>query len=580
MNPTKLTTKLEGFRTRNSANHCYVNKDIYRIFYSRELYYIAYNKIKSNDGAETLGSDNTSLHGFCEEWIDELISSLRDESYRPNPNKTVYIPKKNGKMRKLSFPNGKDKLIQECIRMILECIYEPTFSNFSHGFRPHRSIDSAIAQIDTWKSTTWFMEGDIKACFDEVDHNVLIDILQERVNDVRFINLIRKLLNAGYFDTDLSFHKSKQGAMQGSSCSPILANIYLDKLDRFMEDIIERDTKGNYRKQNPIYASLLYKLKKAQANDDDSLVKSLTKQLKDVKSIDIMDSSFRRVKYVRYADDFLIGIIANKAYVKQLKQEIKVFLEEVLHLRLSDEKTKITNASDGAISFLGFLISKPKSHIAIELNKKDMIQKLHQNGMCESNGYPIGITYLLRNPIEEIITYGNQVLRGLLYSKQGCHNYYEGWRIQYIIQYSIAKTIARKYNISMKNVFKKYGDRLTYTYTNAKGMVKTIRLALFKSFKRNKYYFSEWLHKIKEPLIQNYKTSNPMAKKCSICGNPQNQKMFHRKRKKLLKSPYTHIEHYMVSINRRQICVCSECFDKLSSNQLEYNQINQNRKHI
>lgn len=134
-------------------------------------------------------------------------------------------------MRKLSFPNGKDKLIQECVRMILECIYEPTFSNFSHDFRPLLSIDSAIAQISTWKSTTWFIEGDIKACFDEVDHNVLIDILQERVNDVRFINLIRKLLKAGYFDTDLSFYKSQQGAMQGSSCSPILANIYLDKLD-------------------------------------------------------------------------------------------------------------------------------------------------------------------------------------------------------------------------------------------------------------------------------------------------------------------------------------------------------------
>lgn len=580
MNPTRLTTKLEGFRNRNSANHCYVNKDIYRIFYSRELYYIAYNKIKSNDGAETRGSDGTSLHGFCEEWIDELISSLRDESYQPNPNKTVYIPKKNGKMRKLSFPNGKDKLIQECVRMILECIYEPTFSNFSHGFRPLRSIDSVIAQISTWKGTTWFIEGDIKACFDEVDHNVLIDILQERVNDVRFINLIRKLLKAGYFDTNLSFNKSQQGAMQGSSCSPILANIYLDKLDRFMDDIIERDTKGNYRKQNPIYASLLYKLKKAKANQDDSSVKSLSKQLKGVPSTDVMDSTFRRVKYVRYADDFLIGIIANKAYAKQLKQDIKQFLEEVLHLRLSDEKTKITNASDGTISFLGYLIANQKSHLTIELNSKDMIQKLHQNGMCERNGYPIGVTSLLRDPIEEIITYGNQVLRGLLYSKQGCHNYYEGWRIQYIIQYSIAKTIARKYNISMKQVFKKYGDKLTYTYTNAKGIVKTIRLALFKSFKRNKYYFSEWLRKIKEPITQNYSTTNPLAKKCHVCGNPLNHKMFHRKRKKLLKSPYTHIEHYMLEINRRQICVCSECFDKLSHNQLEYNQINQNRKLI
>ena len=580
MNPTRLTTKLEGFRTRNSDNHCYMNKDIYRLLYSKELYIIAYNNIKSNDGAETVGSDGTSLHGFCEEWIDELITSIRDESYQPNPNKTVYIPKKNGKMRKLSFPNGKDKLIQECIRIILECIYEPTFANSSHGFRPQRSVESAIAQINTWTATIWFIEGDIKACFDDVDHQVLIDILRERIADIRFLNLIRKLLKAGYLDTDLSLHKDKKGTNQGSSCSPILANIYLSKLDSFMEKVIARDTKGKYRKQNPKYAHLHYQIKKAKQNNDDSLVKSLTKQLKEKSSVDLMDNNFLRVKYVRYADDFLIGIIADKNYAKQLKQEIKIFLMEELHLQLSDEKTKITNASDGTIDFLGYQIGKHNSHLSIQINVKDMIHKLHQNGMCKGNGSPVGITYLFRNPIEEIIVYGNQVLRGLLYSKQGCHNYYEGWRIQYIIQFSIAKTIARKFDISIKKVFKKYGKQLTYTYTNAKGIEKTIRLALFTSFKRNKYFFSDWLSKIKKPIDYKYNVTNPLSRNCYICGNPQNHKMFHRQRKKILKPPYTHIVRFMLTINRRQICVCSQCFDKLSNQELEYNQISHYRKLI
>jgi len=228
MSQTKLTTKLEGFRTRNSQNNCYLNKDIYRLLYSRDIYYIAYQNIKSNDGAETEGSDGTSLHGFCEEWMDDIILSLRDESYRPSPSRTTYIPKKNGKMRKLSFPNGKDKLVQECVRIILECIYEPTFSNLSHGFRPNRSIHSAIAQIETWKSATWFIEGDISQCFDDVDHRVLESILRERINDERFIRLINKLLKAGYLDTEPQFHKTKLGTGQGSICSPILANIYLD----------------------------------------------------------------------------------------------------------------------------------------------------------------------------------------------------------------------------------------------------------------------------------------------------------------------------------------------------------------
>ncbi|WP_021167673.1 Group II intron-encoded protein LtrA [Sporomusa ovata DSM 2662] len=164
---------MEGYRRRNAANHEYVNSDLYRLFYDKDLYIIAYNSVKSNDGAETSGSDGTSRHGFCQEWVAELIAAMRAEAYQPQPNKTMMIPKSNGKMRKLSFPNGKDKLVQEAIRIILECIYEPTFSGLSHGFRPKRSTQSAIAEVETWNGTIWFLEGDITACFDEIDHRIL-----------------------------------------------------------------------------------------------------------------------------------------------------------------------------------------------------------------------------------------------------------------------------------------------------------------------------------------------------------------------------------------------------------------------
>lgn len=358
MSHQQLLTKLEGFRSRNSANHCYNNKDVYRLLYDRDFYYIAYNNIKSNDGAETDGSDNTSLHGFCEEWIDKLISSFRNESYQPLPNRITYIPKKNGKFRKLSFPNGKDKIVQECIRIILECIYEPTFSNLSHGFRPGRSVHSALAQVSTWHATTWFVEGDISACFDEIDHHVLASILSERICDSRFIRLINKLLKAGYLDTDFNFQSTKQGNAQGSCTSPILANIYLDKFDRFMETVIARDTCGNYRKQNPVYAKLRYQLKKAEQEHNVHEIKRLRKELKTTRSSDIFDPSFRRIHYVRYADDFLIGTISSKQYAQSLKQEIKGFLENVLHLRLSEEKTMITHARNEQAHFLGYLISR------------------------------------------------------------------------------------------------------------------------------------------------------------------------------------------------------------------------------
>ena len=581
MNNKKLSNKLEGLRSRNHVNHEYINKDLYRILYSRDIYYIAYNAIRTNDGAETAGSDGTSLHGFCEEWIDDIIASLRDESYQPNPSRTTYIPKKNGKLRKLSFPNGKDKLVQECIRTILECIYESSFSDLSHGFRPGRSIQSAIAQIESFNGVTWFIEGDISACFDEVDHRILEAILRERINDERFIRLINKLLKAGYLDTDFNFQHTDLGTGQGSICSPILANIYLDKLDRYMEQVIERDTLGKYRKQNPEYSRARYMLKKAKAKGDKSAVKSSVKKLKTIQSVDVMDSNFRRVRYVRYADDFLIGTISDKSYAQKLKTEISNFLSDVLHLRLSDEKTKITNAKHEKVPFLGFYISKPSTlYINIEMNVENMIRKLHQNGICNENGWPIGITKLLLLPVQEIIKYGNQVLRGLLNGQQGCHNFHKGWRIQYIIHYAIAKTLARKFDISMKKVFKKYGNSLTFSYLNTKGIAKTVSFALFKSFKRNRYFFAEWFAKIKEPIVFKYDERNLLRRTCYICDSSHQRKMFHRRRKKLIKRPYPHIISEILRINRRQLCLCSSCFEKANNNALELNQITKLRKSI
>lgn len=193
---------------------------------------------------------------------------------------------------------------------------------------------------------------------------------------------------------------------------------------------------------------------------------------------------------------------------------------------------------------------------------------------------PKGITKLFRNPIENIIKYGNQVLRGVLYNNQGTHNFYEGWRIQYIIQYSVAKTIARKHDISMKQVFKKYGDSLRYTFTNSKGMEKEISLAMFRSFKRNKEFFKDWIFKLKEPVEVTYKDRNPLKAKCYICAETQNRRMFHRKRKSLIPKPYLHIEKEMIRINRRQVCLCATCFKQVANNELEYNQITKLRKLI
>jgi len=587
MEQSKLVERLEGYRRRNSVNPCYVNSDLYRLFYSRDLYIVAYNSVKSNDGAETSGADGTSLHGFCEEWITELISSMRDESYQPQPNRTTMIPKKNGKMRKLSFPNGKDKLVQEAIRIILECIYEPTFSNLSYGFRPKRSTQGALAEVETWKGTVWFIEGDISACFDEINHRILESILRERIDDERLIRLINKILKAGYFDMQHTFQRTKTGNAQGSCCSPILCNIYLDKLDRFMENVIDSDTTGNYRKQNPDYSKARYLYRKAVSNGSDTkTIKQLNYTMANLPSSDRYDPNFRRVKYVRYADDFLIGVIAPKAYAVDLKRKIKEFLNNELSLRLSDEKTKITHAAENEVTFLGYIIRKGTgkhckfhsnpfdSTLRVFMNTEGILRKLRENGMCKGNGYPIGISRLLREPPEEIIKYGNQVLRGLLTQQRGCYNFFEGWRIQYVVMFSIAKTLARKFDISLKKVFARFGSSLSVSYRNAKDKACSVSLALYKSFARQKDFFA----KIKSALISvplpKYNLMNPLTRVCYICGNPRlHVSMYHRKTKKKIVKPCSPIVTVMLAINRRQIALCGHCFANVEADRFQLNQL-------
>jgi len=588
MEQSKLMQKLEGYRRRNAANHEYVNSDLYRLFYDKDLYIIAYNSVKSNDGAETSGSNGTSLHGFCQEWITELIAAMRAESYQPQPNKTMMIPKSNGKMRKLSFPNGKDKLVQEAIRIILECIYEPTFSDRSHGFRPKRSTQSAIADVETWNGTIWFIEGDIAACFDEIDHRVLKSIFRERINDERFLRLINKVLKAGYFDMQHNYHKGKTGNAQGSCCSPILCNVYLDKLDRFMEHIIDRDTMGDHRKQNPEYAKARYQYKKAVSHGSDSkILKSLRNEMNKLPSTNRYDPHFRRIKYVRYADDFLIGLIAPKSYALELKREIKEFLQNKPCLRLSDEKTKITHSADHDVPFLGYVIRKGygkhskfqirpfNSALRVHMNTEGILNKLRDNGMCTANGYPIGVTRLLREPPQDIIKYGNQVLRGLLTQQRGCCNFFEGWRIQYIIHYSIAKTLARKFDISLKKVLTRFGNSLSVNYQNAKGHARSVSMALYTSFARQKRFFATIKLAVTSFQLPAYSLVNPLSQACYICGNPhQFVSMFHRKTKKKLAKPYSPIVTVMLAINRRQIPLCEHCFAKVETNRFQLNQLN------
>jgi group II intron reverse transcriptase/maturase len=240
-------------------------EQLYRQMFNRDLYFLAYGKIYSNKGAMTPGASEETADGMSGEKIDQIIGLMRQEKYRFAPARRVYIPKKNGKLRPLGMPTWSDKLVGEVVRLLLEAFYDPQFSGSSHGFRRFRGCHTALREIsNTWTGTTWFIEGDISDCFGSLDHEILLGILAEKIHDNRFLRLIRNMLKAGYLE-DWEYHDTLSGCPQGGTVSPILSNIYLDKLDKFVEqELIPQDTRGARRRPNPEYARIAGRLRRAR----------------------------------------------------------------------------------------------------------------------------------------------------------------------------------------------------------------------------------------------------------------------------------------------------------------------------
>jgi len=317
---------LESLKSKaTDANYHY--QRLYRNLYNPEFYLLAYQRIQAKQGNMTAGADGKTIDGMGMKRIESLILKLRDFSYQPKPARRTYIPKANGKMRPLGIPSFDDKLVQEVVRLILESIYEPTFCDTSHGFRPKRSCHTALQYVKrNYTGVKWFVEGDIKGCFDNVDHHVLIQILRRRIKDEHFIGLIWKFLKAGYME-DWVYHNTYSGTPQGSLISPILANIYLNELDLFMADYAKSFNRGSKRRINPAYKKPLdvrrgkqewlkrneHRINEEQRKEVLTQIKKINQYLKTIPYGDPMDEEYKRIVYVRYADDFLIGVIGSKA---------------------------------------------------------------------------------------------------------------------------------------------------------------------------------------------------------------------------------------------------------------------------
>ena len=351
-------------------------ENIYRLLYNRELYLRAYGRLYSNQGAMTKGTTAETVDGMSLAKIDRIINELRYERFRWTPVRRVNLPKPNGGTRPLGIPTWTDKLLQEVIRMILEAYYEPQFSDHSHGFRPDRGCHTALGKVVThWTGVRWFVEGDIKGCFDNIDHEVMLSVLGEKLHDNRFLRLLKYLLKAGYME-DWRYGRTLSGTPQGGVVSPILANIYLDRLDKYVETVlIPAHTRGAARRVNRPWNALKGRMAYQKEKGNYTLAAQLRKQMQQLPSVDPHDPGFRRLRYVRYADDFVLGFSGPKAEAEQIKESLKTFLRDTLKLELSREKTLITHATSQAAKFLGY-----------ELVNQQVNDKLDHTGRRSVNG--------------------------------------------------------------------------------------------------------------------------------------------------------------------------------------------------
>ena len=454
----------------------------YRLLFQRDLYLMAYGKIYRNAGAATRGSTSETVDEMSLQKRDTIIEALRSERYRWTPARRVSIEKKNStKKRPLSMPTWSDKLLQEGIRLILESYFEPTFSNSSHGFRPERGCHTALRQIDdTWHGVNWFIEGDIKACFDSLSHEMLLATLTQHIHDGRFLRLMRELLQAGYLE-EWKDHTTLSGVPQGGIVSPTLSNIYLSKLDTYVENVlIPMYTKGARRKKNREYDNLLcqaYRLRKRGQYTEAAKARKAAQKLP---SVDLNDADYRRLKYVRYADDWLLGLIGTKEEAEQIKEQVKDYLHEELQLDLSDEKTLITHARTEAARFLSYQISASQDDTR-QTNRKrsvnggmrlrvppDLVKKKCQK--YQNNNKPIHRKELTNNTEYSIVAQYQSEFRGFVEYYQLANDLYRLNSLKWIMEQSLAKTLATKFKVTVNKVHKHYGASWTRDGKVSKGL--------------------------------------------------------------------------------------------------------------
>jgi len=558
-------------------------EDVYRQLYNPAMYLRAYAKLYKNAGAMTPGVTEETVDGMSMDRIATIIEAIRYERWHWTPVRRVEIPKSNGRMRPLGMPTWSDKMVQEVVRSILEAYYEPQFSDHSHGFRPQRGCHTALEKIHkVWTGTKWFIEGDIKGCFDNIDHPILTNILQENIHDNRFLRLIEASLKAGYCK-EWTYHPSLSGTPQGGIVSPILSNIYMDRLDKFVEYTLQPDyTRGRLRKEHPEYRRLKHKAMHYRKHGQPEMAEALRKEMQQYPSVDPDDPEYRRLRYVRYADDFLLGLAGPHADAVVIKDRLTTFLATELNLTLAAEKTLITNASTGRARFLGYEIGTMKSQTKFDANRtrsvneriglyipEDVIQTKRKR--YYRDGKVVHRPELENDSEYGIINRYQWEYRGLVDYYGKAYNLKGLGHLRYTMETSLLKTLAHKNRTTLVKTHKRLQARTQTPHGPRKSLKLTIPregqkplVAIFGGLSLTRKDAA-----VKDQVTVPYTNSRSelverlLKNECEVCGAKDKVQMHHiRKLADLNKQGRREKPHWMkimIARKRKSIPLCHKC---------------------
>ena len=591
----KPTTEILARISQNSlANKEEVFTKLYRYLLRPDIYFVAYKNLYANNGAATKGVNEDTADGFSEAKIDSIIKALADETYQPMPVRRTYIQKKNNrkKLRPLGIPTFTDKLVQEVLRMILEAVYEPIFLDVSHGFRPKRSCHTALKQLRReFNGTRWFVEGDIKGCFDNINHAVLVGLLSNKIKDARITKLIYKFLKAGYLE-NWQYHKTYSGTPQGGIISPLLANIYLHELDKFVMKLkSEFDTPGvgqitpEYRELHNEIKRLSHRLTKVRGEEREMVLAEYKSKRQKLMTIPCTAQTDKKLKYVRYADDFLIAVKGNREDCQWIKSKLAEFIGDTLKMELSEDKTLITHSSKCA-RFLGYDVRVRRSgkikrggpghvkmrtlnggvELLVPLNDK-IRQFVFTKGVAiqkeDGSMFPVHRKYLIGLTDLEIVSVYNAELRGICNYYGMASNFCKLHYFAYLMEYSCLKTLASKHKTSLSKIIDKFNDG-----TGKWGVPYETKLGnkrrYFANYADCKGKGSATDYISNTAIVYGYAVNTLenrlKAKVCELCGTTESDhyEVHHINKLKNLKGK-ERWEIAMIAKHRKTLVVCRDC---------------------